>query len=53
MLNPRILLTLAFKKMLYDNSGKISNLVPPALQSCVAKDGNTRGEIDGVTLHNV
>ena len=32
MLNPRILLTLAFKKMLYDNSRKISNPVPPALQ---------------------
>ena len=32
MLNPRILLTLAFKKMLYDNSRKIGNPVPPALQ---------------------
>ena len=50
MLNPRILLTLTFKKMLCDNSRKISNPVPPALQW--RRDGNTRGEINGVTLHN-
>ena len=30
MLNPRMLLTLAFKKMLYDNSRKTGNPVPPA-----------------------
>ena len=32
MLNPRVLLTLAAKKMLYDTSRKMGNLVPPALQ---------------------
>ena len=32
MLNPKILLTLAFKNMLNDNLRKISNPVPPALQ---------------------
>ena len=32
MLNPRVLLALAFKKMLYDDSRKIGNPVPPALQ---------------------
>ena len=50
MLYPRILLTLAFKKMLYDTSRKISNPVLLALRSGVAKNGNTRGEIYGVTL---
>ena len=52
MLNSRILLTLAFKKMLYDNSGKkaILFLLP---SSGVAEDGNTRGEINGATLHNL
>ena len=35
MLNPRVLLTLAFKKMLYDNSRKIGNPVSlaPALRT--------------------
>ena len=32
MLNPRILLTLAFKKMMYDILREITNPVPPALQ---------------------
>ena len=52
MLNPRILLTLASKKMLYKIHVKqaILFLLP---SSGVAKDGNTRGEIYGVTLHNV
>ena len=44
MLNPRILLGLALKKMLYEFL---------LLSSGVAKDGNTLGEINGVTLHNV
>ena len=30
MLNPRVLLTLAFAKMLYDNSRKMGNPVPLA-----------------------
>ena len=34
MLNPRILLTLAFKKMMYDILREISNPVPLALQGC-------------------
>ena len=49
MLYPRTLLTLAFKEMLYDTSHKISNPVPLA-PSGVVKDGNTHGEIYGVTL---
>ena len=42
MLNPTVLLTLAFKKMLYDNSRKMGNPVPPA-PSGVAMDGDTWG----------
>ena len=34
MLDPGALLTLAFKKMLYDNSHKIGNPVSPALALC-------------------
>ena len=44
MLNPRVLLTLAFKKMLYDNSRKMGNPVFPA-HSGVAMDGDTWGGI--------
>ena len=42
MLNPRVLLTLAFKKMLYDNSRKMGNPVPLA-PSGVAMDGDLWG----------
>ena len=34
MLNPGALLTLAFKKMLYDNSRKMGNPVSPAPALC-------------------
>ena len=40
MLNPTVLLTLAFKKMLYDNSRKLGNPVSPAPALCTkAKKG--------------
>ena len=34
MLNPRVLLTLVFKEMLYDNSRKVGNPVPSAPALC-------------------
>ena len=34
ILNPGVLLTLAFKKMLYDNSRKMGNPVSPAPALC-------------------
>ena len=42
MLNPKVLLTLAFKNMLYDSSSKMINPVPAA-SSGVAIDGDTWG----------
>ena len=42
MLNPRVLLTLAFRKILNDDSCKMGNHVPLAL-SGVAMDGDSWG----------
>ena len=35
MLNAKVLLTLAFKKMMYDNSGKMGNSVSLAPALCI------------------
>ena len=52
MLNPRVLLTLAFKKMLYDNSREMSNPVPPA-SSGVAIDSDSWGGLSWCHPFNV
>ena len=52
MLNPRVMLTLAFKKMLYDNSRKMGNPVPlpPVVLLWMVTSGV---EFHGDTLYNV
>ena len=51
MLYPRVLLTLAFKEMLYDNSPKMGNPVPPSAVALLWMM-TTGAEFRGVALNN-